>query len=874
MRFLWTVLALSFLMTCRSWAQDAVTPNAAPSDAPQDSTAENTETTGEGLVVPLNEATSELEIEATSFFTDMAINAVVRFPELVAEPLDLPGSESAISIISLDVTESYSTSEPGSYASISFLPRQTGLVTIPSFEFQSETTAYRTQAKQILVTAPIESKAMTFTMVPAKTTVYAGEPLRIDVTWTVDLITNQIRSLRCFPEIFSYPESEIVIPRNTSPEENQMGMPFGGRRIIAERAPPKSEDPNKQFQKFGTVSFPLFVKFHGPGIVELPAARLEIAHLKGKGGAFAPYAAYFNNGLFEPLSALEAFDRYYVEAVPLSIEVLPLPEKGRNETFSGLFAPCGIEASLSDQDIEVGEVLEIALRVRSEAPHGMLDLPLLSAQRSLRGRFRPGTEFGRTWYEDGTGFLGRVRVLSTQVTALPSMEFEIFDPEKGAYTILRTEAQSLTVQAANGIEFFDIRSLAPETTLTNQPEGVWHNAQAGTMRDLMNLTIGFLAENLLLLILLGPVAFALLLPWVKERRRRATNPTYCAQAEAYEAFKKLPERSETKWNAFRDFLATSFSMPGGAWTPGEAQRLRDRGIAESDVEQVIATHDRIDATDFSSHKPQSEVPDLNALARRLFDHFRKTVPVIVAGLLFLTTSGLANDWDEAEGLFEQALAATPGEPATESLFTQSALKFESAATERKRPGASWFNAGNAWFQAGEIGRAISCYRQARIYRPFDETVTASLTAARALSVDVLEDNRGLQLDLIPVRWLSAGLVFTVWIFVALLLVHRRFKTGASITSVIVMLVILIALGSVTAIAVSHSETEGVIVAGSLYGRKGPAYRYEQAFNESLHDGLEFRILDERDGWLMVRFADERQCWIPADQVRRIRNGRE
>ena len=852
------------LMTSPSWAQDTVPANPAPADAGEP--AEETDP-----LAPLKEATVEIEIDASSFFTDMAINAVVRFPELVAEPLELPGPDSGVSVINLDVMETYSDDETKAVASISLMPRDAGLITIPSFEFQSDSTAYRTPARQILVSTPVESEAMTFKMTPAKTTVYAGEPLRIDVEWTANLITNQIRSLRCFPEVFSHPNSEIVIPRNTDLEKHQMGMPFGGRRIIAKRVPPPSDEPNKQFEKFGTVTFPLYVRFNDPGTVELPEARLEIAHLKGKGGAFAPYAAYFNNGLFEPLAALEAFERFYVNAPALTIEVLPLPEEGRSENFSGLFSPVSIETGLTANEVEVGEVLEVSLRVKSEAPHGMIDLPALDVQRALRGRFRAGNEYGRTWYEDGTGFTGRVRPLTTGVNALPSLQVQVFDPGTGSYQTLQTEAQELTVTPANGKDFFDIRSLAPESTFTNQPEGVWHNAQPGIMRDLMNQTIGLLAENMLILNLIGVGLYFLLLPWVKERRRRATNPVYRAQAEAYEAFKKLPERSEAKWEAFRQFLATSFSMPGGAWTPGEAQRLRDSGIDETDVQAVIDTHTAMDATDFASHKPASQVPDLNPLGRRLFDHFRKTVPMIAIAWLALGSVSQADDWSEAEGLFEQALAATPGEPATESLFTQSALKFEAAADDRKRPGAAWFNAGNAWFQAGEIGRSIACYRQARIYRPFDETISNRLNAARALSVDVVEEKRGVQLDVIPVRWLSSGLVVGVWALVAFLLIHRRFKTNGTLTGVMVMLVLLILIGSLTAFASSRSGSEGVVVAGSLYGRKGPAYSYQQAFNEPVHDGLEVRVLEEREGWLLVQLADERQCWVPVDQVRRVLN---
>ena len=336
MRFFLTVLLIGLITISRSSGQGSVS-------TPPPTVVNTSENTGAvELITPLLKATVELEIDASSFFTDMAINAVVKFPETVAEPLETPGPDSGISIINLDVMEAYNEEEVASVATISLIAIDAGLITIPSFEFQSDTTVYRTLARQILVSTPSESEAMTFTMTPAKTTVYTGEPLRIDVRWEANLITNQIRSMRCFPEVFSYPNSEILVPRNTDLEKYQMGMPFGGRRIIAKRVPPPSNEPNKQFEKFGAVSFPIYVKFNDSGIVELPEAKLEIAHLKGKGGAFAPYAAYFNNGLFEPLASLEAFDRFYVNAPAVTIKVLPLPEKGRSETFSGLFAPVSI----------------------------------------------------------------------------------------------------------------------------------------------------------------------------------------------------------------------------------------------------------------------------------------------------------------------------------------------------------------------------------------------------------------------------------------------------------------------------------------------------------------------------------------------------
>ncbi|MDF1752102.1 MAG: hypothetical protein P1U89_04915 [Verrucomicrobiales bacterium] len=817
----------------------------------------------------LKDASVEMELDSGSFFTDMAVSIRFEFPEVVTEVPGTGDSHSQIAVLSIEVLEDEGKSE----ATVRLMPRQTGVVVIPPFEFQSETTLYRSLSRQILVSEPSVSDAMSFSMVPAKRSVYEGEPLRIDVTWTADFETNQIRSLHCFPELFSRQDARIVIPRCTAPEEEQIGLPFGGRRIVGHRLVPKNED-GEPTGKFGSVTFPIYVKFDEPGKVVLPPTRLEIAHLKAPGDALAPYAVFFNNGLFEPRTALEAFDRYYAEIPAETIEVRALPVENRSEYFSGLFTPVSISVSLQQSQIEVGEVIEADIVVHSEAPHGMLELPELGVQRSLRAGFRAGSEYGRTWLENGTGFLGRIRALSADVTAFPSLKFQVFDPDSGQYRSIQTEAQPLTVNPRDGQRFFDMRSLAPESTFTNQPEGVWQNAKPDTMSDLINSIIGLLADYLWLWLLPGPIAYFILLPKVKEWRKRATDETYRRQAEAYEAFSKIPEGTTAKWEAFVSFLATGFAMPGSAWTPGDsASRLRKIGVDPADIDLILSTHEKMDAADFSTRKTGDELPGLDGLAARLFDSFKKmTMLILAVGLLFPAISS-ATDWDEAEVLFEKAIASPPGESVTESLYTQAALKFEASANGGSRRGASWFNAGNAWFKAGEMGRAISCYRQARIYRPFDETIADNLLAARALAVDVVDDSGEFSVKTIPVRWLCAMLVIGTWFFVGVLLLHIRYRSWISLAGVVAISIGLLSILVTTWTAAAHSGKEGVVVVGSIYGRKGPAYSYERAFNEPLHDGLEFEILEERKQWLQVLIGGNKKCWIPADQVRLIRNTR-
>ena len=76
---------------------------------------------------------------------------------------------------------------------------------------------------------------MSITLSPAKRQVYVGEPLRVDVTWQCELVAGRLQALNYYPPFFNDSTVEIVIPRTTEPEKQQVGLPIGGRRVIAKR---------------------------------------------------------------------------------------------------------------------------------------------------------------------------------------------------------------------------------------------------------------------------------------------------------------------------------------------------------------------------------------------------------------------------------------------------------------------------------------------------------------------------------------------------------------------------------------------------------------------------------------------------------------
>ena len=66
---------------------------------------------------------------------------------------------------------------------------------------------------------------------------------------------------------------------------------------------------------------------------------------------------------------------------------------------------------------------------------------------------------------------------------------------------------------------------------------------------------------------------------------------------------------------------------------------------------------------------------------------------------------------------------------------------------------------------------------------------------------------------------------------------------------------------------------GVLVVEEAVVRKGNGEGFEPQFEQPLHEGVEFRVLDARGDWLQIELPDEKTGWIRADQASLIGQGR-
>ena len=61
-----------------------------------------------------------------------------------------------------------------------------------------------------------------------------------------------------------------------------------------------------------------------------------------------------------------------------------------------------------------------------------------------------------------------------------------------------------------------------------------------------------------------------------------------------------------------------------------------------------------------------------------------------------------------------------------------------------------------------------------------------------------------------------------------------------------------------------THRDGVVLTDDVVVRKGNSEGFEPQFLEPLHQGVEFRVLEQRTGWLSIELPDGKTGWIRAD----------
>jgi tetratricopeptide (TPR) repeat protein len=242
-------------------------------------------------------------------------------------------------------------------------------------------------------------------------------------------------------------------------------------------------------------------------------------------------------------------------------------------------------------------------------------------------------------------------------------------------------------------------------------------------------------------------------------------------------------------------------------------------------------------------------------------------------LFFLLLSLLAVDVSAADsGARERAFVRSLelfDAAKSPSDYRESAKELESIVADGFRSGAVFYNLGNAYYRAGEYGRAIINYRKAKPYRPRDVYLSANLQQALAAAPGRLSEA--------PRPWWTHVLFWTEWFSyptkvrlaclggmlaaittaVAVLLRRPKLHLGT-----LALLLVAAALSLDAGLSSSTGvESSRAVITGETVARKGTGNSYEPAFDQPLRDGAEFQILNETNDWTFGHFEGIGDGWV-------------
>jgi len=216
-------------------------------------------------------------------------------------------------------------------------------------------------------------------------------------------------------------------------------------------------------------------------------------------------------------------------------------------------------------------------------------------------------------------------------------------------------------------------------------------------------------------------------------------------------------------------------------------------------------------------------------------------------------------FDQANRLYEQGK------------FTEAAAAYDKMLRQGQASPALYFNLGNAFFKAGQVGRAVLNYRLAERLAPRDPDIRANLKFARnsvatgATSAPSWRQRWTSRLTLDEWTLLTSG---ALWVWLGLLTLARwrpalkKSLSGYTATAGVGAALLALCLGLES---YNRFAVKSVIVAvREAVAHYGPWNESPNYF--TVRDGMELTVLDSKGEWVQVSDRAERIGWLRREQV--------
>lgn len=605
-----------------------------------------------------------------------------------------------------------------------------------------------------------------------------------------------------------------------------------------------------------------------PGTFTINPAVL-VANVMVKSTRNSGIPSFFNDPFFSP----DSYKPVRVVSNPVSVEVLPLPPYRGKNRFSGLVGRFSIEAAMDKTSLKAGESATLTIKISGSGNIMDAGLPSMDMDQDAFKTYddNPVESIhpAQKGYEGEKVFKKAVVPVNPGQYVIPPVVLVYFDAETETYKEVSTLEIPMTVTPSGAVHVVE----TPENIPSGNPAVVKKEVVL-VNKDILEIKEGLEVLNPYREIRPSMFAFLMLTPaflcsgvkFILLVRKKEDSIGKIMQEKARRHLKEAGKMNVSD----KDFLSRLYSSlvasvlskagkKGETLTLAEARSiLTETGVDNGLSKDVTHLLEKIESARFGREKIDDKE------GKTLLSEVVRVVRMLCIALFCF---GVLSFFPQ-KSMADPALDFINGLKQYKSgNFKEAASIFESlAAGPVKRP-YLYYNTGNAYLKAGDLGRAVLWYERAKEMIPNDPDLLFNLDYAMGLVKDKKESspditdilfswNRFFPARIIQVLAVFFSFIFFTWSSVRIVKNKKIFSGPGMILCVILALMTLMALVQYMQKAY---RIDAVIVREEVPVRSGTTDTATKLF--SLHAGTEVSVEDEREGYLKIRFSKDRAGWV-------------
>lgn len=474
-------------------------------------------------------------------------------------------------------------------------PKKAGLLTIPALAVTAEGQRFTTQPIQLNGRTPQETAEFKLRLALSSEKCYVGQPVVLAVTWYLGKDVRHFAFTVPVLQDARFVVEDLGEPQN--PGKEYYKVQAGDMECIAEKGQEALDNIS-----YTTLSFKKVLIPKQTGTIDIQPATVacEGKVSEQRRGSRGFFDDFFGNDPF--FGSRGTFKNFVTPSNALRLEVAELPQQGRPANFSGLLGTFTITASATPTEVNVGDPITLTVRISGSPYLKAVELPPLEAQPELAKQFKIPKEMAPGKIEGNAKvFTQTIRAQDASVNAIPPITLNYFNSDTGTYQETRSrpiplkvhESRVVTAAQAEGVEVQHVRN-----QLTQWREGIAHNYEDLNVLTSQAFDPGYWVRSPLWLtiLLLPPLAYAVLVGIVLTRRKGLANPELRrarrAHAEAAHRLKAIDAANagracEETLNALREYLGAKLRVAGTALTYEDARRLLEQKQATPEIQAQL-----------------------------------------------------------------------------------------------------------------------------------------------------------------------------------------------------------------------------------------------------------------------------------------------